>query len=146
MELVTLLALAFALVLVGSSFVHIFRVATRPVAADTTLEEDQAAQWLGELAERREMVMQLILSTELDHQTAKISDEDRDKTLDRLKREAVFIMKQMDALAGEEVDVERAENDLDEFLARARAADGDRQWSAAARVRHGGVHPAGGAR
>ncbi len=142
MELVALLLLAFATVLAVSSMLRIAKAALQDDGLDNILAEDGDASRLGELAERKEMVMQLILSTELDHQTAKISDQDRELTIARLKRDAVQIMKQMDALAGDVEDAERAERELSAFLTQARAADGDRRWSAAARLRHGGTQPA----
>lgn len=142
MELVALLLLAFATVLALGSLQRIVRSATRNDGLDNILAEDGDAARLGELAERKEMIMQLILSTELDHQTEKISDQDRELTIARLKRDAVAVMKQMDKLAGDTVDTERAERELSAFLSHARAADGDRRWSAAARLRHGGNQPA----
>lgn len=145
MELAVLVVLAGAIALALGALVRIVAAARAPVHSDAQLAEDGDAARLGDLAERKEMVMQLILSTELDHQTHKISDEDRDKTLARLKREAVGLMKEMDTLAGDQVDTERADQELDAFLARSRAAGGDRQWSAAARLRHGGAHPTGDA-
>lgn len=141
MELIALLLAAFTAVLVVASVSGIVRIVRASAATDVTLGDDVETQLLGELTERKEMVMQLIMSTELDHQTSKISDEDRDKTLGRLKREAVALMKQIDLLGGTDEDVRRASDELERFLDESRAAGGDRAWSAAARIRHGGVHP-----
>lgn len=141
MELVSFLIIAFAVAVILGSASGIARLAGNRGEADALLDEDVDAAALGDLAERKEMVMQLILSTELDHQTGKISDEDREKTVTRLKREAVAIMKRMDALGGTDEDVARAEQDLAGHIGTARAAAGDRRWSAAARLRHGGNAP-----
>lgn len=141
MELVSLILLAAAIGVVAWAIGAAARVARASAAVDTTLEEDVDAFRLGELAERREMVMQLILSTELDHQTGKISDEDRDRTLARYKREAVVLMKEIDALGGEPEDLAAADQALEARLAEARAVAGDRLWSTAAKLRHGGQHP-----
>lgn len=141
MELVALLILAFAAVLTGGGLVQVFRGMLSREGLDANLAEDGDAARLGELAERKEMVTQLILSTELDLQTDKIAEADHAATIHRLKREAVVIMKEMDAIAGTEDDAERAQEALEAYLRTARATDGDRQWSAAARIRHGGKLP-----
>lgn len=137
MELVSLLVIAFAIAVVASSIAAIGRraAASEP---DTSLDEDGDTFLLGTLAERKEMVMQLILSAELDHDMGKISDDDRDRTITRLKREAVEIMKRMDDLRGSDEDVAQASQDLQRFLERDRD-EAARKWSAAARLRHGGV-------
>ena len=139
MELVALVILALAVALVFTAASGIVSIARTDPRAFGTLAEDDDATELGNLAERKEMVMQLMLSTQLDRQTDKISDDDFDKTMARLKREAVAVMKRMDELGGEVDDIERANEELAGFVAQAKSAEVDGQWSPAARVRHGGA-------
>ncbi|MFT6399914.1 MAG: hypothetical protein ACJAYU_004684 [Bradymonadia bacterium] len=141
MEFVALLMLAFAGLTVIASFGRLLVVAKRGPASDRSLAEDADASRLGELAERKEMVMQLILSTQLDLDTNKISDEDHAKTHLKLTKDAVAIMKEMEALGGTDEDLSAVDSDLDEHLAALRVTDTERAWSAAARLRHGGQAP-----
>lgn len=141
MEFVALLILAFAVLAAIGAITRLFAVAKIAPASDRSLAEDADASRLGELAERREMVMQLILSTQLDLETTKISEEDHAKTYLKLRRDAVSIMKEMEALGGTEDDLSAVDSDLDEHLAALRVENTERAWSAAARLRHGGNEP-----
>ena len=86
-------------------WVSLIRAAGAP---DVTLREDEVTLELGQLAERKEMLMQLIQSTEFDFAAGKITDDARDATLKKLKREAVTVMKRMESIGGSAADVEAA--------------------------------------
>ena len=100
--------MATALVMVAAAlprWVSLIRAAGAP---DVTLREDEVTLELGQLAERKEMLMQLIQSTEFDFAAGKITDDARDATLKKLKREAVTVMKRMESIGGSAADVEAA--------------------------------------
>lgn len=142
-ETLPLIALALAGLLIVFAAAAIFRIAARREASAVDVEEDRDAVRLRELAERKQMVIQLIQSTRLDFETGKITEADRDLTLKRLERQAVRLMKEMDELAGTEEDLARVNDELDAFIEASRGRRDDAEnWSAAARMRHGGQAPA----
>lgn len=143
MDLVALIFLALAGVVSLAAFRRIVDVARSSPATDRPLAEDADASRLGELAERKEMIMQLLLSTQLDLETGKISEEDHAKTCLSLRRDAAAVLKDMAALGGNEEDLERVDADLEAHLAALRTDEAARGWSAAARLRHGGQVPEG---
>ncbi len=143
MDLLPLAILAAAVVLFVAASSRLARLLGETGEPDITLDEDADATALGELAERKQMVMALMLSTRLDFEMEKIGEDDRDRTLGRLKSEAVAIMKRMDELGGTDADRQRAEQELDAFVESALGPDATRDWSAAARLRHGGNETAG---
>ena len=131
-----MLALAFSAALIARSGARV--VGVLRTSHDSTLEDDSDLVSLGILAERKEMILQLITSTNLDHATSKISTEDRDRTLAQLKREGVGILRDIDALGGEPADLEAVDRAL---LELGEAGDGVNapsvaDWSLAARIRH----------
>lgn len=139
METLPLIALALAGLLIIFAASAIFRIAAKRDASAVDIEEDRDAVRLRELAERKQMVLQLIQSTKLDFETGKITNSDRDQTLKRLERQAVRLMKAMDELEGTEEDLARADRELDAFLSASRGKrDEAERWSQAARLRHGG--------
>jgi hypothetical protein len=141
MDLVALVLFAGCGV-IGLGCAHaLVRVARRSPAGDRSLAEDADASRLGELAERKEMVMQLILSTQLDLATGKISEEDHAKTYLSLRNDAGRIVKEMEALGGTEEDLAEVDADLEAHLEALRSDGANREWSAAARLRHGGQAP-----
>lgn len=145
MDLIALILLAVSGV-IGLGCAHaLLSVARRAPATDRSLAEDADASRLGELAERKEMIMQLILSTQLDLATGKISEQDHAKTYLSLRRDAARIVKEMEDLGGSEEDLQRVDADLEFHLAALRADGSNRHWSAAARLRHGGEAPGGAA-
>lgn len=115
--------MAFALALVAMAvprWLALVRSAGQP---DVTLREDAAAMELGELAERKEMLLQLIQSTEFDHKAGKITEDARDGSLRRLKREAVNVMKRMDEIGGTDDDLQAADALLEAQRASSLALD-----------------------
>lgn len=141
MDLVALIFFALAGVISVGAFRRMVEVARSSPATDRPLAEDADASRLGELAERKEMIMQLILSTQLDLETGKISEEDHAKTYLSLRRDAAGIIKEMASLGGSEDDLERVDTDLQAHLAALRSDAESEGWSAAARLRHGGRVP-----
>lgn len=113
MGVLPLTILALAAAAVGLAIARAWVLLRAVDSPDLTLREDAATTAHGELAERKQMLLQLMDSTQLDYETDKISEEDRDRTLRALKREAVVVMKQMQELGGSEQDIERAERELD---------------------------------
>lgn len=137
MELVPLVLLAVAVAIVSVAAARLVRLgATR--GADASLAEDPDAALLGRLAERREIIMQLMLSTTLDFEMGKITADDRDKTLERLKREGVAVAKRMQSLAGSDDDLAAVDRDL---KSAALETDANEAWSPVALARHGGAAP-----
>jgi hypothetical protein len=138
-----------ALVLIGlgvaAAITATVRIAATLAARNTPdelLGTDVEARRLDDLAVRKTALVAAIRTTELDFETGKVSQTDRDRTLRRLENEAVVVMKTMDDIRGAEVDRDAAEHEIAEFLERRLgAATGDEAWSAAARMRHGGRLP-----
>jgi hypothetical protein len=141
MDLVALLLLTLAGVIALGCGRAIVAAARRPPASDRSLAQDADASRLGELAERKEMIMQLILSTQLDLATGKISKGDYEKTYFLLRRDAGTIVREMESLGGSDEDLKRVDADLEDHLEALRTGGGTRDWSAAARLRHGGQVP-----
>jgi hypothetical protein len=117
MDVLPLTILALAAAAVGLAVARAWVLLRNVDAPDLTLREDAATTAHGELAERKQMLLQLMDSTQLDFETDKISEEDRDRTLRALKREAVVVMKKMQELGGTEQDMERADRELDAYVA-----------------------------
>lgn len=123
MDVLPLTLLALSTAAVAVALVQAVRLLLRVGAPDTTLEQDAAAAQHGELAERKEMLMQLIESTRLDLETRKIGQEEHDRTMRSLKREAVAVLKEMEALGGTDSDIERAREALDATVAQLLASE-----------------------
>lgn len=123
MDVLPLTLLALSTAAVAVALVQAVRLLLRVGAPDTTLEQDAAAAQHGELAERKEMLMQLIESTRLDLETSKIGQEEHDRTMRSLKREAVAVLKEMEALGGTDSDIERAREALDATVAQLLASE-----------------------
>jgi hypothetical protein len=72
---------------------------SRSAQARADLLEDEVRQ-VEALAAKKTVLLQSLRELEFDHQTAKISDEDYEKFRARYERQAVAIMKQLDAIHG----------------------------------------------
>jgi hypothetical protein len=125
MDLVPLSLLALGVIVFALGLVGVGRQMKRAGTADVTLREDADTVKHGVLAERKEMLMTLIASTELDLATGKITEDVCERTLRGLKREAVTVIKQMEALGGDETDLEFAEAALVDAERVAPSANGD---------------------
>ena len=141
MTVLVLILLASAVWIAGYAVSNIAKAWGTDTALDRTTDEDEVLQEVQELLNRKTMLMQLIQHTTDDQEMGRIEDAEAQTLIRRYRREAVRVMKQLDALQGEPEDLQRA-TELFEARAREtaqRIAAGEEQWSAAAMRRHGGL-------
>lgn len=141
MTVLVLILLATAVWIAGYAVSNIAKAWGDDTALDRYTDEDEVLQEVQELLNRKTMLMQLIQHTTDDQEMGRIESAEANVLIRRYRREAVRVMKQLDALQGEPEDIERA---IAIFDARAqdtaeRIAAGEEQWSAAAMRRHGGL-------
>jgi uncharacterized membrane protein len=148
MKLVVLLVLALALVGTLRAVLLLLDQARQLGRDAVSMERDPTLAELPELLVARERVLSALRSTELDLQTGKIAPSDFERTQLQLQREALALMDRMERCRGEEADLERAAEALQQALADARrsrvreAGQPVREWSELALARHGGQAPA----
>jgi hypothetical protein len=140
MVLVPLIVLALALVVVGVAMLRFVRVVSHLNVETAAIADDAVASELRDLVARKELLMQAIQSTHLDFDTGKIAASDRDASVSRLESEAVNVLRRIDEIRGSDSDLNVALAELDE-LAPLSAEKGEREWSDAAKARHGGKRP-----
>ena len=143
MNVLTLTLIGLAVVLVVRSAAAMLNALRAGPELDRPVDEDDASLRLRELIQRRQMLLSLIQATRLDEATDKLAADEAQRIISRYEREAIRIMRELDALRGDEADRQRAEDELDR-LARETVAGDDQAWvwSEAARARHGGSAPA----
>lgn len=141
MTVLVLILLATAVWIAGYALSNIAKAWGEDAALDRTTDEDEVLQEVQELLNRKTMLMQLIQNTTDDQEMGRIEDAEAQTLIRRYRREAVRVMKQLDALQGEPEDLERAEKLFETRAQEAaqRIAAGEEQWSAAAMRRHGGL-------
>lgn len=142
MDLLMLLLLVFYGAVVVGALLAISRLVAAGAAADVPVEEDHDRVRLRELTSRKLILMDQLRGVELDRQTGKIAGEEAARMRRVLEREAVGIMKELEALRGAACDQERAEAELRAWIAEHGPDDEEAAWSPAARLRHGGHAPA----
>lgn len=137
--LLTLLSVAIAAV----SLVRAVRIVANPSAHNSTIAEDRRTLQFAELTARKRILIDAIRSTNLDLETSKISAADRDRTVARLEREAAVVLRELEQVAGADVDEAAAAAAIKAAVQTARlaAGDGAEGWSPAALARHGGRAP-----
>lgn len=141
MTVLVLILLVCAVWIAGYALRNIAKAWGDDTALDRYTDEDEVLQEVQELLNRKMMLMQLIQHTTDDKEMERIEHAHADKLIRRYRREAVRVMKQLDALQGEPEDIDRA-TALFEQRAHAtakRIAAGEEKWSAAAMRRHGGL-------
>jgi hypothetical protein len=106
---------------------------------DPTLTEDADMARLDDLVARKQAILRSIRSAELDLATEKIANEEYERIRSRLERDAVRVLRELERVRGTDSDLAHAE----EAVRRSVAAieDDTSEWSAAARLRHGGTLP-----
>lgn len=139
MTIVALLLFALAMWIAGVSVVQIAQAWSDDPSLDRTVDEDAVLRDVRELLSRKTMLMQLIQATELDLEMGRLDDASAKSLIQRYRREAVRVMRDLDHLQGEPEDVERATELFDARAERAaeRIAAGDNAWSPIAARRHG---------
>lgn len=140
MELIPLVVLLLAALLTARSVMNMVRAA-RSAESATLLTDDAASSRLLDLLSRKDLLLKAIQSTHLDFDTAKISADDRDRTIRRLESEAVEVLRAVDELRGTDVDVARARALIESEVSAAIGESDAVAWSAAARLRHNGKVP-----
>jgi hypothetical protein len=143
MELIPLLVLLLAALLTARAIRHMLRAAWSAESA-TLLTDDAASSRLLDLLSRKDLLLKAIQSTHLDFDTAKISADDRDRTIRRLESEAVEVLRAVDDLRGTDVDIARARALIESEVSAAIGETDAVAWSAAARLRHNGKAPGAG--
>lgn len=143
MTILVLVLLVSAVWVAGYSLSRIAYAWGNDPALDRYTDEDETLLEVQELLNRKSMLMQLIRHTTLDQEMGRIDEKDAGVLIRRYRREAVRVMKNLDALQGEPEDIERA---TEIFEMRAdqtaqRIAAGEEEWSQAALRRHGGLAP-----
>lgn len=143
MTILALILFAVTIWIAGQAVVNIARAWGEDPTLDRTVDEDAVLRDVRELLSRKTMIMQLIQSTELDREMGRIDDADANTLIQRYRREAVRVMRDLDALQGEPEDIARA---TELFDARAEAAAerisaGEDAWSPVAARRHGQLQP-----
>ena len=139
MTIVALLLFALAMWIASVSVVQIAQAWSDDPSLDRTVDEDAVLRDVRELLSRKTMLMQLIRATELDLEMGRLDDASAKSLIQRYRREAVRVMRDLDHLQGEPEDVERATELFDARAERAaeRIAAGDNAWSPIAARRHG---------
>jgi hypothetical protein len=143
MELIPLVVLLLAALLTARSLTHMVRAAQKAESA-MLLTDDAASSRLLDLLSRKDLLLKAIQSTHLDFDTAKISADDRDRTIRRLEAEAVEVLRAVDEMRGTEVDIARARTLIETEVSAAIGEADAVAWSAAARLRHNGKTPGAG--
>ena len=143
MELIPLVVLLLAALLTARSVSLMLRAAWSAESA-TLLTDDAASSRLLDLLSRKDLLLKAIQSTHLDFDTAKISADDRDRTIRRLESEAVEVLRAVDELRGTDVDIARARTLVESEVSAAIGETDAVAWSAAARLRHNGKAPGAG--
>ena len=143
MELIPLVVLLLAALLTARAISHMLRAAWSAESA-TLLTDDAASSRLLDLLSRKDLLLRAIQSTHLDFDTAKISADDRDRTIRRLESEAVEVLRAVDELRGTDVDIARARALIESEVSAAIGETDAVAWSAAARLRHNGKAPGAG--
>lgn len=143
MTILVLVLLISAVWVAGYALSRIAYAWSNDPALDRYTDEDETLLEVQELLNRKSMLMQLIRHTELDQEMGRIDEDTAGVLVRRYRREAVRVMKNLDALQGEPEDIQRA---TQLFEARAqetaqRIAAGEEEWSPAAMRRHGGLAP-----
>ena len=141
MTVVALLIFAVALFVAGRAVVGIARAWAADGTLDSSLEEDMAMRDVRELLSRKTMLMQLIQQTENDLAVERIERGDAERVIQRYRREAVQVMRRLDALQGTAEDIARAREMIEERRdqAFARYQAGETAWSSVAARRHGAL-------
>jgi|SRR5690554_2160436 len=143
MTILALILFAVTIWVAGQAIVSIARAWSDDPALDRTVDEDAVLRDVRELLSRKTMLMQLIQSTELDREMQRIDEEGATQLINRYRREAVRVMRDLDVLQGEPEDIERATRLFDERAeaAAAKISAGDDAWSPVAARRHGATLP-----
>lgn len=128
-------AAALLMIFQGRRIADLLREIGEP---DTSIDEDRHLAHLAELVARKDTLLRLIRSTELDFEMTKISAADRDKTIARIKPELVLILQEIDAHGGLEQDRATADELLKSRLEHLKSSSEADAWSPAALARHGG--------
>jgi hypothetical protein len=115
--LVLWITIGFALLIAGLavSFV-IWPLIGGPLGAQRTVLVDEAGP-LTELLQRKEMLLLSIKELEFDHQTGKLSDEDFQRLDQRLRQQAIGLLRQIERVAPASAALE---SDLEEAIRRQR--------------------------
>lgn len=131
--------LALAAAVVVRSLATAVQVLRRDPGVDTTVREDREAFEFQELLVRKRSLIAAIRGAELDCDTGKIAEADRDRVIARLEREAAVVMRKLDELSGSDEDIAAAAAQIDAAMlqARDRVGETDENWSPIARARHG---------
>lgn len=143
MTIVALVLFAVAIWVGSQAIVAIASAWRGGPAFDRTLDEDAALRDVRELLSRKTMLVQLIRSTELDQDMGRIDAGDAARLVNRYQREAVRVMRDLDALQGQPEDIERATALFEERSQRAaeRIEAGENAWSSVAARRHATMKP-----
>jgi hypothetical protein len=137
LELLPLALLAAAVTMIGWALRTAWAVVRG--GSNRTVDEDADAVLLDRLVERRETLVQLLVSTRLDREMGKIAPEDHERTAERLKKELVAVMKRVESLGGTDADMATVDSLLDTVaVPEGPSAEA---WSPAALARHGGQRP-----
>lgn len=138
MTVVALILFAVAIFVAGRSVVAIASAWTSDESFDSTLVEDAATREVRELLSRKNMLLQLIKQTENDLDVDRIEQEEADRLIQRYRREAVQVLRRLDALQGTAEDIAFAREQIEarRDLAFARYQSGEGAWSSVAARRH----------